>query len=104
TLKAWRKMCEQALTAKPPREPPRMPVEAVDPGDFISPALYVTDSTIQRLARLFEGRPRGMMQIRDELSGVFAGMAGPSGARGVLIGSVGMAIGMSSSGLMVREA
>ena len=82
TLKPWRKMCEQALTAKPPREPPRMPVEAVDPGDFINPALYVTDSTIQRLARLCEVRPRGMMQIRDELSGLFAGMARQSGARG----------------------
>jgi hypothetical protein len=81
-LKAWRKACQQALTAKPPREPPRMPMEAVDPGDFINPALYVTDSTIQRLARLCEVRPRGMMQIRDELSGLFAGMARQAGARG----------------------
>ena len=81
-LKAWRKACHQALTAKPPREPPRMPMEAVDPGDFINPALYVTDSTIQRLARLCEVRPRGMMQIRDELSGLFAGMARQAGARG----------------------
>jgi Protein of unknown function (DUF3987) len=53
-LKAWRKTCQQALTAKPPREPPRMPMEAVDPGDFINPALHVTDATIQRLARLCE--------------------------------------------------
>ena len=80
-LKAWRKACQQALTAKPPREPPPMPIEAVDPGAFIYPALYVTDSTIQRLAKLCEVRPRGMMQIRDELSGLFTGMARQSGAR-----------------------
>jgi len=80
-LKAWRKACQQALSAKPPREPPPMPIEAVDPGNFIYPSLYVQDSTIQRLAKLCEVRPRGMMQIRDELSGLFAGMARQSGAR-----------------------
>jgi Protein of unknown function (DUF3987) len=80
-LKAWRKKCQQALGAKPPREPPPMPIEAVDPGNFIYPSLYVQDSTIQRLAKLCEVRPRGMMQIRDELSGLFAGMARQSGAR-----------------------
>jgi len=81
-LKAWRNACQQALGAKPPREPPTMPIEAVDPGNFIYPSLYVQDSTIQRLAKLCEVRPRGMMQIRDELSGLFAGMARQSGARG----------------------
>jgi hypothetical protein len=45
----------------------------------------VQDSTIQRLAKLCEVRPRGMMQIRDELSGLFAGMARQSGARGFLL-------------------
>jgi hypothetical protein len=81
-LKAWRKTCREALSAKPPREPPRMPMEAVDPGSYIHPALYVSDSTIQRLGRLCEVRPRGMLQIRDELSGLFAGMARQAGARG----------------------
>jgi hypothetical protein len=62
-----------------------MPMEAVDPGDFISPSLYAQDSTIQRLARLCEVRPRGMLQIRDELSGLFAGMARQSDARGFFL-------------------
>jgi hypothetical protein len=84
-LKAWRKACHEALSAKPPREPPPMPSEAVDPGNFIYPSLYVQDSTIQRLAKLCEVRPRGMMQIRDELSGLFAGMARQSGARGFFL-------------------
>ena len=37
--------------------------------------------TIQRLAKLCEVRPRGMMQIRDELSGLFANMQRQPGAR-----------------------
>jgi hypothetical protein len=86
-LKAWREECHKAVSAKPPREPPPMPIEAVDPGNFIYPSLYVQDSTIQRLAKLCEVRPRGMMQIRDELSGLFAGMARQSGARGFYLES-----------------
>ena len=81
-LKAWRKACHEALKAKPAREPPPMPIDAVDPGNFIHPSLYVQDSTIQRLAKLCEVRPRGMMQIRDELAGLFAGMGRQSDARG----------------------
>jgi hypothetical protein len=71
-MKRWRKDYEDAVKAK--REPPRMPIEAVDPGDFIHPALHVADATVPRLARLCEVRPRGMLQIRDELSGLFSNM------------------------------
>jgi Protein of unknown function (DUF3987) len=77
-MKRWRKECEEAINAN--REPPRMPIEAVDPGDFIWPALYVTECTIQRLARLCMVRPRGMMQIRDELAALFSSFR-LSGAR-----------------------
>jgi Protein of unknown function (DUF3987) len=69
-MKRWKRDCEEAINAR--REPPRMPIEAVDPGDFIYPSLYVADCTIQRLAKLCVVRPRGMMQIRDELSALFA--------------------------------
>ena len=99
--KAWRKACEQAVNAKPPRELPPMPIEAVDPGDFINPALYVTDATIQRLAKLCEVRPRGMMQIRDELSGLFASMARQSGARGFFL-EAGTARNTSSNASIAR--
>ena len=71
-MKLWRKACEEAVAKK--QEPPRMPIEAVDPGDFIHPALYVSDSTIQRLARLCTIRQRGMLQIRDELTALFSGL------------------------------
>jgi hypothetical protein len=76
--KRWKKDCEAALAKH--TEPPRMPIEAVDPGDFIHPALYVSDSTVQRLGRLCVVRPRGMLQVRDELVGLFAGLR-QSGAR-----------------------
>jgi Protein of unknown function (DUF3987) len=60
---------------------PRPCRSMVEVGDFIWPALYVQEATIQRLAKLCEARPRGMMQIRDELSGLFASMVQQSGAR-----------------------
>jgi len=81
-LKRWRKACQEALKAKPPHEPPPMPLDAVDPGAFIHPSLYVQDCTIPRLAKLCDVRPRGMLQIRDEMSGLFANMQRQSGARG----------------------
>jgi uncharacterized protein DUF3987 len=77
-MKRWRKECAEAVNKG--QEPPPMPIEAVDPGDFIHPALHVADSTIPRLARLCEVRPRGMLQVRDELSGLFSSMTSP-GAR-----------------------
>ena len=80
-MKRWRKACAEAANASPSRELPLLPIDAVDVGDFIQPALYVQDATIQRLAKLCEVRPRGMMQIRDELSGLFASMSRQQGAR-----------------------
>lgn len=67
--KKWKEERQAALDAKPPKEPPPMPSEAIDPGNFIEPRLYATDPTIERLAPLLQARPRGMMLIRDELSG-----------------------------------
>jgi Protein of unknown function (DUF3987) len=77
--KKWKEEREAALKETPPREPPVMPMDAIDPGNFIEPRLYATDPTIERLAPLLQARPRGMMLIRDELSGLFANMARYSG-------------------------
>ena len=78
-MKKWKEDREAALKAVPPKEPPPMPIEAIDPGNFIEPRLYATDSTIERLAALLLARPRGMMLIRDELTGLFANMGRYSG-------------------------
>ena len=62
-------------------EPPAIPVEAIDPGEFIQPRLYATDPSMASLAQPIRIRPRGMMLIRDELSGLFANMARDGNAR-----------------------
>jgi hypothetical protein len=77
--KKWKDERQAALDAKPPRDPPSMPIDAIDPGDFISPRLYATDPTIESLAPLLLARPRGMTLIRDELSGLFSNMGRYSG-------------------------
>jgi hypothetical protein len=78
-LKRWKKSCVEAIRAQ--RQPPPMPMEAIDPGDFIWPSLYVADATIPRLAKLCVVRPRGMLQIRDELAGLFANIKQQPSAR-----------------------
>jgi hypothetical protein len=77
--KRWKEERQAALDDSPPREPPPMPADAFDPGNFIEPRLYATDPTIERLAALLLARPRGMMLIRDELSALFANMSRYSG-------------------------
>jgi Protein of unknown function (DUF3987) len=77
--KKWKDDRQAALDANPPRDPPPMPLNAIDPGNFIEPRLYATDPTIERLAALLQVRPRGMLLIRDELSGLFANMRRYSG-------------------------
>ena len=78
-IKQWKQDREAALKASPLREPPPIPTEAIDPGNFIEPLLYATDPTIERLAALLQARPRGMVLIRDELAGLFANMSRYSG-------------------------
>ncbi len=79
-LKRWKQDCAKALKDK--TEPKPMPVEAIEPGDFIWPSIYVTDATVPRLAKLLVVRPRGMLQVRDELSGLFASIRQQAGGRG----------------------
>jgi Protein of unknown function (DUF3987) len=72
--KRWKDERYAALTANPGREAPPMPVDAIDPGDFVFPRLYATDPTIASLAPRLSVRPRGMILVRDELSGLFSNM------------------------------
>jgi hypothetical protein len=60
---------------------PTMPVEAVDPGPFVAPRLYVSDSTIERLAVLLQARPQGMLMLSDELASLFLNMSRYSGGQ-----------------------
>ena len=56
-----------------------MPVEAEDPGPFIEPRLYVSDSTIERLAELIKARPSGALMIVDELAALLLNFSRGSG-------------------------
>jgi len=41
----------------------------------VAPRLYVSDSTIEKLAVLLQARPHGMLVIRDELAGLFLNLS-----------------------------
>jgi hypothetical protein len=61
-------------------EPPRLiPAEAVDPGPFEAPRLYVSNTTIEKMAVLLQARPQGMLLLTDELAGLFLNMSRYSG-------------------------
>ena len=46
---------------------------------IVPPRLYVSDSTIEKLAVLLQARPQGMLYIRDELAGLFLNLSRYSG-------------------------
>ena len=71
-LKQWKKQVEEAVAEG--RLPPAMPATAAEPGAFVAPRLYISDSTIERLAVLLQAKPRGALLIADELAGLFANM------------------------------
>jgi hypothetical protein len=77
--KKWKTEVQAAIEAG--QKPPTMPANAVDPGSFVAPRLYVSDSTIERLASLLQARPRGILLIDDELAGLFLNMSRYSGGQ-----------------------
>ena len=60
---------------------PVMPAEAMDPGPFVAPRLYVSNVTIERLAVLLQARPQGLLMLSDELAGLFLNMSRYSGGQ-----------------------
>jgi Protein of unknown function (DUF3987) len=71
--KLWKKEVENAL--KENIEVPLQPANAVDPGEFVEPRLYVVDSTVERLGALLSARPQGALCIKDELAELFTNMS-----------------------------
>jgi hypothetical protein len=74
SFKRWQAERKAALEAEPPRDPPLMPIDAIDPGMFVMPRTYVTDPTVVAVISLLRAKQRGMLVTRDELSGFFADM------------------------------
>jgi hypothetical protein len=75
--KQWKAKVQEAIEAG--RKGPDMPVDAEIPEAFVPPRLYVSDSTIEKLAVLLQARPQGMLYIRDELAGLFLNLSRYSG-------------------------
>jgi hypothetical protein len=78
-LKTWKKQVEDAVKNRE-LMPPK-PKDAEDPGTFIEPRIYTSDSTIERIAMLLEVRPFGLLYLADELSGLFLNMSRYNGGR-----------------------
>ena len=70
--KRWKDEVAEAVANGAP--PPPMPPEAEVPGDYVEPRLYVSDTTVEKLAVLIKARPRGALVIVDELAGLFSNM------------------------------
>jgi hypothetical protein len=70
--KKWQREVGGAIEAS--KAAPEMPPEAVDPGPFVPPRLYLSDVTIERAALLLQARRRGILVLSDELAGLFLNM------------------------------
>ena len=77
--KKWKAEVQAAVDSGRPAPP--MPPNAVEPGEFTAPRLYVSDATIERLAVLLQARPSGIQLIGDELAGLFLNFGRYSGGQ-----------------------
>jgi hypothetical protein len=75
--KKWKVEVDQALEEGKP--PPARPLDAEDLGPFVAPRLHVSNATTEKIAVLVKARPRGLLLISDELSGLFANLSRYSG-------------------------
>jgi hypothetical protein len=66
-LKQWEKDAAKAIKNK--EAVPEKPAEATAPPKPIRPRARVVDVTVERLAAIIEGLPKGVLYVRDELAG-----------------------------------
>jgi hypothetical protein len=55
-------------------QPPKPP-GADDLDKFVTPRLFVSDATIEKIGVLLQARPQGMLMLADELAGLFLNMS-----------------------------
>lgn len=74
---AWKESVKTAIKAGD--EPPSRP-DSANPGqEPVMPRLAVSDATVEKLAVIMSGQPRGTLLARDELAGWLQGMSRYSG-------------------------
>jgi hypothetical protein len=66
--------CDVKAAVKDRRAPPDMPADAEDPRPAQRRRFFSTEPTVQMAARLSHANPRGLLLVRDELSGWIGGM------------------------------
>lgn len=73
----WKEAVKAAV--KDGQDPPKRP-DAANPGpEPVMPRLAVSDATVEKLAVIMAGQPRGTLLARDELAGWLQGMSRYSG-------------------------
>ncbi|MBJ3774337.1 DUF3987 domain-containing protein [Acuticoccus mangrovi] len=79
--KARRAVWEQevAAAAREDRDPPPLPADAEPPAPFVAPRILIADATSEKQAELAAVLPRGLLLVRDELSGWLASFGRYSG-------------------------
>ena len=75
---AWKREIKDAVKMHVPA--PDMPADAVLPDAPIRPRVLIADATVQEVGNILGGNPRGLLQMRDELSGWLGSMDQYSGA------------------------
>jgi hypothetical protein len=73
----WKAEVHKALEEG--RKGPDMPADAEVPEPFEAPRLFVSNVTIEKLAKQLLARPQGMLYIGDELAGLFLNLSRYSG-------------------------
>ncbi|MCF4123852.1 YfjI family protein [Methylobacterium sp. SyP6R] len=69
---AWKADVKAAIKAG--ENPPPQPRDAAEPAAPIRPRIRVADVTAEKLGMLAAGLPRGLLLVRDELSGFIGGL------------------------------
>ncbi len=69
----WRDQLKAAIEDGTP--PPPKPPGADEVGKFVTPRLYISNATIERLGVLLQARPQGLLMLADELAGLFLNMS-----------------------------
>lgn len=77
-VEEWKARVREAVQQG--EEPPDMPPDAVIPEPPPRPRVVIADATVQEIGNILSGNARGILQIRDELSGWLGSMDQFSGA------------------------